>query len=504
MVNAKLFEDFADYLLNHSEPAYAYGTMVQYISGAFNSIRDRYPQLQLWTQTQVPNANGFAPKWYVNVRRKILRTKVSKCVADGDKLQEKSEPIGRSLVAEIAKCLMKQDDNHSIEMRAAYCANFHCCGRTGEIATASYGTSFWDDVIGTLKTDWSMEKVSEQKLLYLFPDYSDYRICVFHSIACLMICGNGRRHYIASESLDSHYMFANLAYSNCPVSVMNKTLKSMVMDKNKPDQLFAEGLTDDHTGTGFRIGSINHIIANQHCDYKHAVMRSGHDSKHLCAIFEYMFAMPSLVCIAGRVLADYPNPTMHTYVPRLVFLTDENEMTIRNVIVRLFHIDNNDFQYLGKLWKYMETLLAVFIMHFFNYHDEFKGSQKPIVEFNKVCTEFNIDHTTIRKWSIAIKDDFVQRNSHVLHSHNSNINELSIYLNTSMSAMTARFDHIDQKLTRQMIINQSQNAKIDELLLALKSLQDTVMTLSSSILHSNVTPMSNSARYVDKELYLLL
>ncbi len=35
--------------------------------------------------------------------------------------------------------------------------------RAGEVATASYGQAYWDDIENTLKTEWSMEKVSEQK-----------------------------------------------------------------------------------------------------------------------------------------------------------------------------------------------------------------------------------------------------------------------------------------------------------------------------------------------------
>ena len=96
------------------------------------------------------------------------------------------------------------------------------------MATASYGTAFWDDAQETLKTDWSMEKVSEQKLLYLYPDYSSYLPCVFHSIACFMICGNGRAHYKNIPEEGKHWMFPHLAMSNSPVAIMNRTLKGLV------------------------------------------------------------------------------------------------------------------------------------------------------------------------------------------------------------------------------------------------------------------------------------
>ncbi len=78
------------------------------------------------------------------------------------------------------------------------------------MATATYGTAYWDDVQNTLKTDCSMmEKVSNQKLLYMFPNYSSYLPCVFHGIACLMVCGNGRQYYSDIGEQETHWIFAN-------------------------------------------------------------------------------------------------------------------------------------------------------------------------------------------------------------------------------------------------------------------------------------------------------
>jgi hypothetical protein len=125
-----------------------------------------------------------------------------------------------------------------------------------------YGTALWDSVMNTLKTDWSMEKVSSQKLLYLFPDFESYLPCVFHGIACLMIIGGGEKHY--RHDRQSHWMFANLALSTNPVNILNRGLKHLVKEG------LVEGLTNDHSGTGFRIGSINTKIEHPLCEYKHS------------------------------------------------------------------------------------------------------------------------------------------------------------------------------------------------------------------------------------------
>lgn len=80
------------------------------------------------------------------------------------KLQEKAEPIGRNLMSKVGSCLSSMNNYHAVEIRACFNSDFNCCGRTGEIDTASYGAAaYWDDVQRTLKTDWSMKKVAEYK-----------------------------------------------------------------------------------------------------------------------------------------------------------------------------------------------------------------------------------------------------------------------------------------------------------------------------------------------------
>ena len=54
----------------------------------------------------------------------------------------------------ISRALLLRNDIESVEMRATFCTDYNSCGRTGEIATSSYGTAFWDDVQGNFKTDW--------------------------------------------------------------------------------------------------------------------------------------------------------------------------------------------------------------------------------------------------------------------------------------------------------------------------------------------------------------
>jgi hypothetical protein len=159
------------------------GTIVTYLSAIKEHLKSVHPSLPLWTKEV--NRDG-TPKWYTDMRNYICRMCTNRVVEAGKKLVNKSDPIGRPLLSKICTALLRKNDFDSIEMRAAFVTDFHSCGRTGEIATASYATASWDDIECCLKTDWSMEKTSQQKLLYLYPDYEQYQICVYHSIACLM------------------------------------------------------------------------------------------------------------------------------------------------------------------------------------------------------------------------------------------------------------------------------------------------------------------------------
>jgi hypothetical protein len=170
------------------------------------------------------------------------------------------------------------------------------------------------------------------------------------------------------------------------------------------------GLTLDHTGTGFRTGAINTIIDHPLCDYKHAVMRSGHDNRNICSVFEYMYASPSLVAIAGKVLAQYPHPGLPVQVPRLTFVNDENKIHISNFITQLFDVTDKDFSANGRLWPFAEALLAVFIMHFEQFFADCGANHVVIARFLSTCTVFNITIDSLRLWSREIRQDFKTNN----------------------------------------------------------------------------------------------
>jgi hypothetical protein len=111
------------------------------------------------------NRDGIL-KWYISLRRNLICIITAIVIEGGDKLQEKSELIGRNLLCKISRALLLRNDIESVEMRASFCTDYNSCGRTGEIAT-SYGTAFWDDVQGTFKTDWR-ERFGSKVIVFVY------------------------------------------------------------------------------------------------------------------------------------------------------------------------------------------------------------------------------------------------------------------------------------------------------------------------------------------------
>lgn len=498
--NCDLFENFADYLLKTN---YSLGTMVQYLSGVFNSLKKKYPKLDIWMwDTNRDNV----PKWYIKLRNKIRRTVSSKVMEAGEKLQKKSEPIGRNMLSLIAQALLLRNDVDCVEMRADFNMDFNSCGRTGEIATSSYGTAFWDDVQQTLKTDWSMEKVCGQKLLYVYADYDSYLPCVFHSIACMMICGNGNRHYLDMPKEERHWMFPNMAMHGDPVSKMNSTLRMLVApattsvsNDNDKSIYYVQGLTNHYTGTSFRTGSINTVMANYYCEVKHAVMRSGHDHTNICSVFEYMHALPEMVATAGKVLSHYPDPTKQVHPPKLVFVNEENNVRINNFIIDVLSINQDYLCPGGRLWPYVQTLFAVFIMHWTQFFHDFGSTNLIITTFLAKAVYYNISLDTLSDWCEQVRTDFKSSNSVLkgrafnedqilsfiaqMEVRYLNQEKLVVTLQQSMLTMAKSLQRIEQAISMN---NSSPNKKRQ------RAEDDCPTEISAEALAYNITAISSS------------
>ena len=136
LVSPKLFEDFSIHLTSlkksrESDENYSLGTIHQYISGVYNILKRNHPALSLWQQDLVPTgAKGETiPRWYRTVRDNASRIVCNRVIQNGEKLQNKSEPIGRNLLTEMTLALMTRNDLDGVEMATTFVWDFSSCGR---------------------------------------------------------------------------------------------------------------------------------------------------------------------------------------------------------------------------------------------------------------------------------------------------------------------------------------------------------------------------------------
>lgn len=112
-------------------------------------------------------------------------------------------------------------------------------------------------------------------------------------------------------------------------------------------------------------------------------MRSGHESKNICAAFEYMHAIksiPQLVAVAGKIFSLYSDPTKKVHLSKLVFVNESNMVRIiYNFIVDVFSIDQHYLLPRGRLRPYTQALFAFFIMHWTQFYHECGASNIIIV-----------------------------------------------------------------------------------------------------------------------------
>ncbi len=127
----ELFENFSNHLLNlkYKDDFYCFGTVLQYVSGVYNVLKQRHPRLALWQENLVVTDNSSVPQWYNTLRGNISRIVTNRVIQSGEKLQNKSEPIGRNLLIQMTHALLSRNDIDAVEMATTFVWDFSSCGR---------------------------------------------------------------------------------------------------------------------------------------------------------------------------------------------------------------------------------------------------------------------------------------------------------------------------------------------------------------------------------------
>ena len=109
----------------------------------------------------------------------------------GETIYEKSKPIGRSLLIDIAEYYLNANTLEAIEKLHAIIETSRATGRAGEVANASYSLSWYNPELECLAMDWSESKTAQQKFMLFFADRYNYKICIMNSFFRWFIIGAG-------------------------------------------------------------------------------------------------------------------------------------------------------------------------------------------------------------------------------------------------------------------------------------------------------------------------
>jgi hypothetical protein len=171
----------------------------------------------------------------------------NRIIEEGGKIQNKYEPIGRDLLRQMSVVLLRKETLILLRWQrilswiswvaAGMTSSFILSpsdskySRTGGLCADLSGRCFWDSVEQTLAMDLSMEKVSAQKLLYLFADYTRLVWLSFLHVRSLSNLWQREETFDFWRrrwSLD----LPNLALACDPVRKMNSTLRPLVSTDN--------------------------------------------------------------------------------------------------------------------------------------------------------------------------------------------------------------------------------------------------------------------------------
>jgi hypothetical protein len=91
---------------------------MQYVSGIYNILSRKYPHLPLFREDKEWNTrlNASIPKWYSDMRSYLEKRLIRDVQEKGEKLQDKSLPIGPEMTTKIGRILLKKNTKDAIVM----------------------------------------------------------------------------------------------------------------------------------------------------------------------------------------------------------------------------------------------------------------------------------------------------------------------------------------------------------------------------------------------------
>ena len=152
-----------------------------------NSIKAEFPRHELFSPPM---------QWNTDVRRDMLKQLGCRCMELGIEITKKSQPMCREDLMKINTELLYLNTADALTRRAIFVAAFLSVGRSGEVASSEWKTSYWCTELEQHCFVWNRLKTVRQNIMgYVSDGQRCFEIDSLHLMACYMLLG-GRPHII--------------------------------------------------------------------------------------------------------------------------------------------------------------------------------------------------------------------------------------------------------------------------------------------------------------------
>jgi len=360
---------------------------------------------------------GDSPDWYKQVYNGLrIRVNVA-CIARGGKLSRSAVGMPRDVLKKSCAMLMKQDDFALASRERAILATlYHAVGRGSEVASANWGSAYWNAQLNLFTIDWGEFKRGEQQEMTFSSDAESWELDFHHCLACSLIGGNGVRKVSASDA-NINWMFPQV------VNLADGGAASMVgriLDKCRSN---VDGIPEDTNCHGLRVTGTDEMIFCPSLSLFSAIARGGWNFKSESQAFGY-FTQKKHVVAGGLALAGFSNPNILVHAPSLAAIgTDARTVAILNSFSGELFNNVGVPELATTLKNYRDVLVASLLM----YNEQVVaalGKDSPIVKTMRLAAiNVGSDIATMARWGEAVRDRFIVQNAANIGGGDGNVEE---------------------------------------------------------------------------------
>jgi hypothetical protein len=267
-----LLQKFATYLMTYTSKAtksqISLGTMLQYLSGAKETLLRRFPNASIFNDGDYKFSTNNS--WYKKIINELYKQMIRQCIEKGEAISDTTIPLGREGCIKCITAMVKQQTSDAVEKAFAINITRNGVGRGGEAGFANYRLVYWDFEEQCLSMDWNILKTTDSKIISMHPDCKSLQMDFFFMGALFNMVGGAKRFYCQTSGSDTDkWVLPNMAFASCATTYLSKAIQTV------KERI---GISDNITAKSIRAGCINDLIA----DYRNitpsmVVARTGQD-----------------------------------------------------------------------------------------------------------------------------------------------------------------------------------------------------------------------------------